>query len=151
MERKRSRHYYNAKDCFEKIADLGVLDPKDFKPVVSHFGFWWRKYNKGVFVHLCKDEKHIYIRAVNRFMEKYKRYLKKRLFPLRFVRFSIKIELTIDPKKFMRLSDEFKAITKAWCRLRAYMYKMYGKFQFLRILEITKAGRPLDRDWETQF
>ena len=29
-----------------------------------------------------------------------------------------------------------------WAKLRRYIYKMYGKFDFLRILECHKSGRP---------
>ena len=46
-------------------------------------------------------------RALNRFMPDHKRKLWAKLRLLQFIEWDLKLDLTIDPKKFMRLEDEF--------------------------------------------
>jgi hypothetical protein len=96
----------------------------------------------GRFVRLSREDEYLFIRAVNRFSEDYKRHLRKKLWPLRSVKWDLKIELTLDPKRFMRLSDEFSFIDPAWGKARAWLYKRYGHFEFLKVLEVQKKGRP---------
>jgi hypothetical protein len=54
----------------------------------------------------------------------------------------LKLELTLDPNKFMRLIDEFAFIDRAWAKVRSWLYKRYGHFEFLKVLEVQKRGRP---------
>jgi hypothetical protein len=54
----------------------------------------------------------------------------------------LKIELTVDPKAFFRLYDEYVFIGKAWNKLRSWLLRRYGKFEYLKVLEATKKGRP---------
>jgi hypothetical protein len=96
----------------------------------------------GRFVRLSREDEYLFIRAVNRFSEDYKRLLRKKLWPLRSVGWNLKLELALDPNKFMRLGDEFAFINGAWAKTRSWMYKRYGHFEFLKILEVQKSGRP---------
>jgi hypothetical protein len=100
------------------------------------------KYHLGRFVRLSKEDEWVFIRCVNRFMEDYKRKLKRKLWPLRLVEWNLKLELTVDPSRFMRLVDEFAFIERAWAKTRSWLYKRYGHFEFLRVLEVQKKGRP---------
>jgi hypothetical protein len=58
---------------------------------------------------------------VNRFCEAYKRRLRKKLYPLRFVKWDLKLELTLDPCRFMGLIDEFDFVDKAWAKGRSFL------------------------------
>ena len=40
------------------------------------------------------------------------------------------------------MCDEFVWICRQWCRFRAWALKKFGKFEFVKILEVTKKGRP---------
>jgi hypothetical protein len=100
------------------------------------------RYHLGKFVRLSKDDEWLFIRCVNRFMEDYKRMLRKKLWRLRLVKWDLKLELTLDPSRFMRLVEEFAFIDKAWAKTRSWLYKKYGHFEFLKILEVQKKGRP---------
>lgn len=75
-------------------------------------------------------------------MKEYKRMLWKKLRLLKFIQWDLKIELTLDPKKFQLLENEFNRISKAWAKLRSWMLKRYGYFEFPTILEVQKTGRP---------
>ena len=75
-------------------------------------------------------------------MPDYKRMLWKKLRLLQLVEWDLKLELTLDPKKFMRLEDELIFIDKAWSKLRSWLSKRYGHFEFLKVLEVQKSGRP---------
>lgn len=123
------------------MADCG-RDELDLRFVKVHFGSWDEHYHLGKFVRLSREEEYLFIRAVNRFSEEYKRRLRRKLQPLRLVKWDLKIELTLDPKRFMRLSDEFAFIDPAWAKTRAWLYKRYGHFEFLKVLEIQDTGRP---------
>jgi hypothetical protein len=124
-----------------RVADCG-RDELDLRLVKVHFGNWDEKYRLGRFVRLSKEDEYLFIRAVNRFSEEYKKRLRKRLWPLRYVKWDLKLELTLDPCKFMRLVDEFAFIDKAWAKARSWLYKRYGHFEFLKVLEVQKKGRP---------
>jgi len=114
----------------------------DLRLVRVHFGNWDEKYRLGRFVRLSKEDEYLFIRAINRFSEDYKRRLRKKLGPLRLVKWDLKMELTLDPKRFMRLFDEFVFIDPAWAKTRAWLYKRYGHSEFLKVLEVQKTSRP---------
>ena len=101
-----------------------------------------KKYLISKFVKLVKDDEVIFIRCLNRFMEDYKRALWKKMKLLQYIGWDLKIDLTLDPKRFMRLEDELRFIGKAWAKLRAWLLKLCGKFEFLCVLEVQKSGRP---------
>jgi len=124
-----------------RVADCG-REELDLRLVRVHFGNWDEHYRLGRFVRLSKGDEYLFIRAVNRFCEDYKRRLRKKLRFLRFVKWDLKLELTLDPKRFMRLSDEFALVDPAWAKTRAWLYKRYGHFEFLKVLEVQKTGRP---------
>ena len=110
--------------------------------MIIHFRNWMEKYLEGQFVKLVKDEEYLFIRCINRFMPEYKRALWKKMKLLQNIDWDLKIELTLDPKRFIRLKDEFSFISKAWSNLRSWLLKRYGHFEFLKILEVQKKGRP---------
>lgn len=123
------------------IVDLGK-EKLDVKSLLLHFENWLAVYNRKRFVKLRKEDKWIFIRMVNRFQKVYKRKLWRKLRKLVKISWDLKIELTVDPKRFMTLGEQWKRITVWWNKLRSWMCKRYGKFQYLRILEATKKGRP---------
>lgn len=139
--RRRSIHYYLAKDALSKVAD-GGRKKLDLSPLIIHFENWMEKYLQGRFVKLNKGDEWLFIRCLNRFMSDYKRVVWKKLKLLQFIEWDLKLELTLDPKKFMRLDDEIKFINKAWAKLRSWLLKKYRHFEFLKILEFQKLGRP---------
>jgi hypothetical protein len=53
----------------------------------------------------------------------------------------LKIELTIDPKKTMRLSDGYSLMTKGWNRLNSWLKRRFGEFATFQCREIQKSGR----------
>jgi hypothetical protein len=130
-----------ARDALGRVADCG-REELDLSLVRLHFENWDERYRAGRFVRLSKEDEYLFIRAINRFTEDYKRRLKKKLWPLRSVKWDLKLELTLDPKRFMRLSDEFVFIDPAWSKARSWLYKKYGHFEFLKVLEIQRTGRP---------
>jgi hypothetical protein len=139
--RRRSRYYYLARAALSRVADCG-REELDLRLVKVHFGSWDEHYHLGMFVRLLKQDECLFIRAVNRFSDDYRRRLRKRIWPLRLVKWDLKIEMTLDPKKFIRLKDEFDFMDLAWAKIRSWMYKRYGHFEFLKILEVQKKGRP---------
>jgi hypothetical protein len=137
--KRRSFWFYWSRDRLKEVVDLGL--PLDLSKIVYGFERWLEDF-KDRYVHLSSGNKHVFIRCINRFCKAYKKRLKKRLRFLDFVIWDIKIELTIDPKKFFKLYDEFVFINRAWNKLRSWLKKRYGDFEFLRVLEVTKKGRP---------
>jgi len=130
-----------AREALGCVADCGI-EKLDLRLVKVHFGNWDEHYRLGRYVRLFKEDECLFIRAINRFSEDYKRRLRRKLWPLRFVKFDLKLELTLDPKRFMRLSDEFAFIDPAWAKVRSWLFKRYGHFEFLKVLEVQKTGRP---------
>ena len=100
------------------------------------------KYLIGKFVKLVRDDEYLFIHCVNRFMEDYKRVLWKKMKLLQYIDWDLKIDLPLDPKRFRLLEDELMFIGKAWAKLRAWLLKRYGRFEFLCVLEVQKSGRP---------
>jgi hypothetical protein len=130
-----------ARAALGRVADCG-REKLDLRLVKMHFGNWDEHYRSGRFVRLSKEDEYLFIRAVNRFSEDYKRRLRKKLWPLRLVEWDLKLELTLDPARFMRLIEEFAFVDKAWGKTRSWLYKRYGHFEFLKVLEVQKKGRP---------
>jgi len=139
--RRRSDQYYLAKDALSQVADCG-REKLDLRLLMIYFENWMEKYLIGKFVKLVKDDEYLFIRCVNRFMEDYKRVLWMKMKFLQYIDWDLKIDLTLDPKRFMRLEDELIFIGKAWAKLRAWLLKRYGRFEFLCVLEVQKSGRP---------
>ena len=138
-EKRRSFWFYWSMDKLKRVVDLGL--PLDLSEIEFGFEKWIEQF-KERYIHLSIGNKHVFIRCFNRFCKSYKKRLKRKLRLLDFVLWDIKIELTIDPKKFFRLYDEFVFINRAWNKLRSWLRKRYGDFEFLRVLEVTKKGRP---------
>lgn len=139
--RRRSQEYYLAKEALSRVADCG-REKLDLRLLLIHFENWMEKYLVGKFVKLARDDEYLFIHCVNRFMEDYKRFLWKKMKLLQYIEWDLKIDLTLDPKRFMRLEDELIFIGKAWAKLRAWLLKRYGRFEFLCVLEVQKSGRP---------
>jgi hypothetical protein len=91
---------------------------------------------------LGKEDKRLFMRSVSRFDDPYRDVLKRRMRDYRMVNWTLKFEFTLDPKKFLGLYDEFVFLPKLWNIIRIWIERNYGKFDFLRILEITKNNRP---------
>ena len=89
-----------------------------------------------------RGDEYCFVRMVNRFMEKYKKKLKSKLFRLKNVKFSHMFSLTVDKNRFGWLMDGFVWVGKQFARFRAWLYKLYGRFDYVKVLEITKKGRP---------
>lgn len=138
-KKKRSFWFYYANSEIKKIIDFN--NEIDLSNVIYSFEQWIENY-KSCYVHLSKENTHVFIKCINRFTKQYKKKLQKRLKKLDDIKWDLKIELTIDPNKFMKLFDEYIYITKAFNKLRSYLLKKYGHFDFLRVLEVTKKGRP---------
>jgi hypothetical protein len=139
--RRRSQEYYLAKEALSQVVDCGI-EKLDLRLLLIYFENWMAKYLSGKFVKLVKDDEYLFIRCVNRFMDDYKRVLWKKMKLLQYIDWDMKIDLTLDPKRFMRLKDELIFIGKAWAKLRAWLLKRYGRFEFLCVLEVQKSGRP---------
>jgi hypothetical protein len=131
-----------AKDALSRVADCG-REKLDLRLLITYFENWMENYLTGKFVKLVEDnDEYLFIRCVNRFMEDYKRVLWKKMKLLQYIDWDLKIDLTLDPKRFMRLEDELIFIGKAWAKLRAWLLKRHGHFEFLCVLEVQKSGRP---------
>jgi len=92
-------------------------------------------------IHKEHVNSYLFLRCIIRFQNQYKIKIRKKLAFLNFVKFKTFLTLTVDPKKFMRLSDEYLFFSKAWGKLRQRLWKD-GRFFYLKVLEITKNGRP---------
>jgi len=138
--KRRSVWFYFARDSFAKISDLG-RDNLELGKVLFYFDKWREDY-RDKYVRLVKGDVFVFIKEFSRFDRGYKRKLKRKMEKLNFVRFDLKVELTLDPKRFFTLKDEFDVINRGWNRLRSWFLKCFGKFDFLRVLEVTKKGRP---------
>jgi hypothetical protein len=137
--KRRSFWFYWSKDRLKRVVDLGL--PLDTSQIEYGFQKWVEQF-RDRYIHLSSGNKHVFIRYFNRFCKGYKKRLSRRLKLLDFVVWDVKIELTIDPKKFFNLYDEFLFINRAWNKLRSWLVRRYGEFDFLRVLEVTEKGRP---------
>jgi len=99
-------------------------------------------YNVGQYAVLNKGDEYVFIRQITRFMPLYKRRLWMRFGFLDKVPFCHHLVLEVNPHAFLRLCDAYGFINKMWARLRANLFKKYGKFEFLRILEPHRSGFP---------
>lgn len=139
---RRSQSFYDAKDCFRRVSDGFLVDAPDTRAVQSFFRYWMEGYLGGRVVRLRRSDDFVFVRMVNRFMDGYKKRIKKRMMGLKDVKFTHMLSLTVDPNKFGRLIDEFVWIGRQFCRLRAWLYKLFGHFDYVKVLEVTKKGRP---------
>jgi len=141
-KKRRSSWFYLANSVFKRIRDLGFLERKRLEELVVYFNRWRESYRKK-YVHLERsDNLHVFIKQYSRFDWDYKRSLRRKLRLLNHVLWDLKIELTIDPKKCMRYSDEFFLLQKGWNRLNSWLKRRFGEFLYFKVLEITKKGRP---------
>jgi hypothetical protein len=140
-KKRRSSWFFLANKYFKRISDLGILDPKALAPLEVYYDLWRESYHKR-YVHLAKQEEHIFIKQYSRFDSDYRLLLKQKLRLLDFIVWNLKIELTIDPKKVMKYSHEFALIKKGWNRLRSWLRRRYGDFDYFQVMEIQKSGRP---------
>ena len=149
IQRSRSQHFYLARDSLREVVDGGIdgltggpaRENLDLEIVERHYDNWRARYHSS-YIHLEGREKHLFLKAVCRFDPSYRAVLKKRMLAMTFVKWAVKLEITLDPKGFYSLYDEFKFLPKLWNVVRVWLERNYGKFEFLRILETTKKGRP---------
>lgn len=161
QKRRRSKYFYEARRLFFRVGRLSLLGkvkvgykdngkPKfdmyyDQSPLVgmkSQFLWWCDEYNLGKYAVLQKNEEFCFISQVTRFMPLYKRRLWMRFGFLDKVRFEHHLVLEVNANAFMRLVDAYGFINRMFARLRANLFKKYGKFDFLRILEPHQSGFP---------
>jgi hypothetical protein len=150
VTKARSLYFYRAQMLYKLITDSkGRFVSRDRNEIrcaceglIPSFTSWYNIYESGRFVALSKDDKWIFIRCFIRFFKVYKRKLWNRMYFLGNVPFQFKLELTVDPKKFEYLHEEYDFINVGWAKLRAWLYKRYGHFEFLKILEVHRSGRP---------
>lgn len=138
--RRRSHYFYLARDELWRVMDLGVERP-DVSRVVMHFQHWLDHYHNR-FVHLTSPERDLFLKSISRFSAEYKRSLKSRMKKMKDIQWAVKLEITLDPKNFLGLYDQFIFLPKLWNTINRWLKRTYGKFEFLRIMEITKKGRP---------
>lgn len=157
IQRKRSQFYRLAKAELWSVLDLGA-ESMDLRLVVTHFQHWLDRYHD-THVYLSNGEKDLFLKSINRFTADYRQSLKRRMHRMRDIDWSVKIELTLDPKKFMGLYDQFIFLPRLWNVINTWLKRTFGKFEFLRIMEITKKGRPhlhillafYDPKWQKYF
>jgi hypothetical protein len=143
--KRRSVWFFIAKNKFLSIADLGYLEFSDtdqarLGDLELYFDNWRAEYYRK-YVHLEKGSKHLFIKQISRFDDGYRHKLRRKLAPLDGVLWDLKIELTIDPKKTMRLSDGYALLTKGWNRLNSWLKRRFGEFESFQCREIQKSGR----------
>lgn len=138
--RRRSLFYYLARAELWQVSDLGK-EKLDLGGVVMHFQHWLEHYHNQ-FIHLTSLERDLFLKSITRFSSEYKRSLKSRMRKMRDIKWAIKLEITLDPKKFLGLYDQFVFLPRLWNIVLVWLKRTYGKLEFLRIMEITKKGRP---------
>lgn len=156
--RIRSEHFRLAQNSLNSVHDEGGDYVPDLEVVCRHFENWLAKYHDS-FVKLSRDDKVLFIRALNRFSVPYRRALRARMARMRDIDWSVKLEITLDPAAFMNLSNQFLYLPRLWNTISRWLSRTYGKFEFLRIIEITKKGRPHlhillsfhDEKWQRYF
>jgi hypothetical protein len=142
LGKRRSKWFYLAKETFFTVGDLGFVERDKLSNLVVYYDRWRESYQRK-FVHLEReDNTHIFIKQYSRFEASYREFLRRKLKLLNFMLWDLKIELTIDPKKFLRLADEFNFLKKAWNRLNSWLRKKFGEFEYFKVMEIQKSGRP---------
>jgi len=141
LKKRRSLWFFYANAVFRSIRDLGVLEENRLRFLEYYFERWRKDYRKK-YVHLVRGDTHVFIKQYSRFDEDYRRFLRRKLRLLNFMLWDLKIELTVDPKKCMRYVDGFYLLQKGWNRLNSWLKRRFGDFEYFKVLEITKAGRP---------
>ncbi len=140
----RSKWYVIAHDQFFKIPDAGRRQ-LDFGSIPNLFSAWFNDYGKDKHARLQNIEEpdqYLFIRMYCRFMKEYREMLKAKFGWLYFVRFTKFLSFTVDPKRFFHLHAEFEALNKGWHKIASWLRKRYGKFFYVRVLELQKSGRP---------
>jgi hypothetical protein len=133
-----------AHDKFFRIPDAGRED-LSFDSIPDLFSAWFNDYGKNKFARLRNLEdpdKYLFIRMFCRFMKEYGEMLKVKFGWLHFVKFTKFLSFTVDPKRFFHLHEEFEAVNKGWHKIASWLRKRYGRFFYIRVLELQKSGRP---------
>jgi len=143
--RRRSSWYELARDGLQCVSDYGNFKLSDIDNIVTYFDRWIEKYNSGKYCllqHKVDFNDYLFIRGVTRFQAVYKRKLWAKLRHLENIKFEHHIVLEVNPHNHALFINEFAYMNRAWCKLRAWLYKSYGKFDFLKVVELHKSGRP---------
>lgn len=153
--KRRSVWFFLAKNRFRTIADLGnlefsALEQMKLRDLEIYFDNWRAGY-RDRYVHLEKEQRHLFIRQYSRFDSSYRKKLRRKLAPLDNVLWDLKIELTIDPKKTMRLADGYALLFKGLNRFNSWLKRRFGQkvngkfypaeFMMFACREIQKSGR----------
>ena len=145
-QKRRSSWFFMANSMFKRIGDLGFLEFSEVEQrklgnLENYFEAWWNSYHRK-YVHLSRENTHVFIKQYSRFDNDYRQFLRRKLRMLDFMLWDLKIELTIDPKKCMQYSHEFYLLQKGWNRLNSWLRRRFGDFAYFKVMEITKSGRP---------
>lgn len=119
--------------------DLGTTP--DLSLVEKHFENW-RAHYRNQFIHLERAGDHKFLRSICRFDDVYRKSLKSRMKKMQDVDWAVKLEITLDPKQFLGLYDEYVILPKIWDNVNRWLKHTFGDLEFLRIVEPTKKGRP---------
>lgn len=133
-----------AHDKFFRIPDAGRKE-LDFESIPALFSAWFNDYGKNKFarLHNLEDcDRYLFIRMYCRFMREYREMLKARFAWLHFVKFTKFLSFTVDPNRFFHLHNEFDALNKGWHKMASWLRKRYGRFFYIRVLELQESGRP---------
>jgi hypothetical protein len=133
-------HYLFAKQALWSVKDLGAPS-LELDDIITHYQLWREDY-RDKFLHLARADKHIFLRAVCRFSDSYRISLKHRMKRMQDIDWAVKLEITLDPKMFLGLYDEFERLPRIWNTVSRWLQRTYGKFEYLRVLELQKSGRP---------
>ena len=120
VERKRCQDYYLAREALFLVMDDN-RDSLDVEVVRCHFERWHSSYVSGRYgrLYCVDDDSMCFPLLVNRFQEEYQDELVKKFERLDEVSWDLHLSLTVDPKCFMRLVDEFGFLKRGWQRLRS--------------------------------
>lgn len=134
-----------ANEHVKKITDLNRLSKSDFEPIITYFKNWQGKYYSGKYAILQHKEKSndfCFIRCMTRFQAIYKRKLWQKFEHLNHIKFQHHIILEVNPHNHVNYYNLFPYMARQWARLRAWLYKTYGAFDFIKIVEMHKKHRP---------
>ena len=140
IKKRRSYWFYIARSTLKRVVDLGQKNLKLGGVIYCYVQ--WRSSQANKYIRLIRRDEILFIKQYCRFDPDYRSLLRKRMGMLDFMIWDLKIELTLDPKKFFNVWDEFRFMGKAWNKLRSWLYRRYGRFEYFWCREIHESGRP---------
>lgn len=139
----RSHWYVEAREIFESIDDWDNPDVGKLARIQLLFLNWYEEYVEGRVGRLrgLDGSKYCFVRLFCRFMDQYKELIRRKVwFLLRDFKPDLMLTFTMEPMG--NLAVEFDYVSRFWCRVRAWMFKENGHFSYVKVLEVTRKGRP---------